>query len=115
MNQKIEHFYFDRAEPLRSCLLAIRDVTLAFDEQITEGIKYGLPFFLYKNKNFAYIWFDKKTGQPYIGITKGSKIDHPLLFAGSRNTIKVIPIEPEKDLPIDEIYEIYGLAKALFD
>lgn len=114
MQEKLENFYFKREEPLRSCILAIRDMVLAYDDHISEGIKYGLPFFLYKGKNFAYIWFDKKTGDPYIGITKGSKIDHPILFAGDRNTIKIIPINPTEDIPLEALYEVFDLAKEHF-
>ena len=112
--EKLEHFYFDREEPHKSCVLAIRDLVLSYDPEIIEGVKYGLPFFLYKGKNFAYIWFDKKTKDPYLGITKGSKIDHPILFAGDRNTIKIIPIPVNKDIPVKEMYEVFDLAKEHF-
>ncbi|MCG8576013.1 MAG: DUF1801 domain-containing protein [Flavobacteriales bacterium] len=114
MDAKIEHFYFDKEEPIKSCILALRDLILESDELISEGIKYNQPFFLYKNKNFAYIWFEKKSGDPYLGITKGAKIDHPILVKGNRNTIKIIPINPKKDLPIKEITEVFELAKDFF-
>ncbi|MBN4077547.1 DUF1801 domain-containing protein [bacterium AH-315-C20] len=114
IQEKIEHFYFDIDESIKSCILAIRDIILDSDSNISEGVKYGLPFFFYKGKNFAYIWFDKKSGHPYIRITKGSKIDHPILYAGDRNTIKVIPIDPESDIPVKQMYEVFELAKTFF-
>ena len=33
----------------------------------------------YQQKMFCYLWTDKKTHEPYIGIVEGNKIDHPLL------------------------------------
>lgn len=111
MQEKIEHFYFDREEPHKSCVLTLRDIILDSDENMSEALKYGSPFFLYKGKNFCYCWFDKKSGNPYIGIMKGSKIDHPILYAGDRNTVKIIEIDPEADIPVKDILEVLELAR----
>lgn len=95
-------------------MLALRDLILEHHPDISEGIKYGSPFFLFRNKNLCYIWFDKKTSQPYIGFIKGSLIDHPALEAGDRKVIKVLRINPEEDLPFKQIREILDLSILYF-
>jgi len=87
--------------------MALREIILKFDTQVTEHWKYKVPFYYYKGKPFCYLWQDNKTQQPYIGIVKGHLIDHPNLTKGNRKKMKVFMIEPEKDIPIEDIYEVF--------
>lgn len=110
MKEKIEAYYLKQEEPNKSCLLALRDIVLKYDTNISEEWKYGLPSYYFKKKPFCYFWKDKKTHEPYIGIARGFKIEHHSLIQGDRTRIKIIPIPPTEDIPIKIIYEIFDLA-----
>ena len=110
MQEQLDNFYLNQAEPNRSCFLALRDLILTYHQNITPDFKYGLPFFMFKGKMFCYLWQDKKTKQPYISIAAGSKIEHPALFLGDRKRFKLLYIKPEDDIPVETIYEVFDLA-----
>ncbi|WP_139959385.1 DUF1801 domain-containing protein [Flavicella sediminum] len=107
----LDAFYDKLQEPTKSCLLAIRQLLLSYDTDICELKKYGLPFFYYKKKAFCYLWKDKKSQEPYIGIHRGYLIEHPKLIKGTRTRIKIFPIHPEQDIDKDTLFEILDLAK----
>jgi len=69
--------------------------------------------FATKEKCF-YFWFDKKTKHPYIGMVEGKHLDHPKLIAGNRTRMKILPIDPTKDLPIRSIKTILKQALDLY-
>lgn len=102
----LDNFYLQQPEPLQSCYLALRDIILSQNVQITAEWKYGCPFFYYKRKMFCYLWFHKKFQQPYIAIMKGKAINHQLLIAEGRVNIRIMLFDPEKDLPIKSINNI---------
>ena len=62
-----------------------------------------MPFFCYKGKMFCYLWVHKKYDQPYIGIVDGNKIDHPDLLIEKRARMKILLIEPNKNIPQKKI------------
>ena len=103
MNPLIDNFYQSKSDAAKSCLLALRDLILSKDESITEAWKYGMPFFCYKKKMFCYLWTDKKTSQPYLGIVEGSKINHPNLVQEKRARMKIMRFDADDDLPITAI------------
>src|SRR6185312_7271532 len=100
MLKALDHFYEQQEEPTKSCLLALRQYILNTDVELTEAWKYRMPFFCYKEKMFCYLWTDKKTQQPYIGIVDGNKLTHPLLIQDQRTRMKILYIDPKKDLPV---------------
>ncbi len=102
MSEK-DHFYLEKAEPNRSCLLALRHIILSQDDQITETRKYGMPCFCYRNKIFCYLWTDKKTGEPYMLFAEGKHLEHPDLESGGRSRMKILSINPNTDLPLPKI------------
>jgi hypothetical protein len=108
MYQELDSFYLGKAEPEQGCLLALRSIILRQDENVTETRKYGMPCFCYKNKMFCYLWADY---QPYILMVEGKYLDHPELETGKRSRMKVLRIDPGKDLPVQIIEKI--LQKAL--
>ena len=108
--REIDNFYLSKSEPAKSCLLALREIIADFDENISEAWKYRMPVFLFKGKMFCYLWIDKKTSEPYIGIVEGNKINHPDLVRGNRARMKILPIDPNKDIPIKTIYSIFSEA-----
>ncbi len=110
----IDQFYLNQAEPQGSCLQALRDLILRYDEGITEAWKYRMPMFCYQGKMFCYLWLDNKTQQPYLGVVEGKRIDHPLLVAGKRSRMKVLYFDPQADIPVAVLYEILDAAKVFY-
>ncbi|MEQ9592404.1 MAG: DUF1801 domain-containing protein [Cyclobacteriaceae bacterium] len=111
MQNPIDEFYLSKDEPIRSCLIAMREFIKNYDSQITEAWKYRMPFFLYKGKMFCYLWINQKTRQPYVGIVEGKKIDHPSLIQEKRSRMKIMLLDPHDDLPLKALQNIFREAK----
>jgi len=111
MVEQLHNYYLNKEEPNRACLLALRDIILTQDANITEVQKWGMPCFCYKNKMFCCLWTDKKTEEPYILMVEGKYLDHLELEEGNRSRMKVFRVSPNEDLPIRTIEVI--LQKAL--
>jgi len=110
----LDNFYINQEEPLRDCLLALREIILAQDPQVSHQLKYGMPFFSYKNKMFCYLWVHKKYKQPYLGIVEGKRIDHPGLIQEGRSRMKIMLFDPKDDLPLPIIETILQQSLALY-
>ncbi|WP_374951371.1 DUF1801 domain-containing protein [Mucilaginibacter sp.] len=106
MLKEIDNFYSQQPEPVQSCLLALRDIILKQDDEITSTWKYGMPFFCYRGKMFAYLWVHKQLKQPYIGIVEGNRIIHSNLITGKRSRMKIMLLDAGQDLPLDKINDI---------
>jgi hypothetical protein len=111
MLKPADNYFLQQEEPAKSCLLAMRKIILAYDTNIHEAWKYGMPFYCYHGKMFCYLWVHKKYRQPYIGIVEGNKINHPLLIQEKRARMKIMLVDPQKDIPLKTIEGI--LKKAL--
>ena len=109
-----DSFYLEKEEPAKSCLLALRDIILSQDKNVTETKKYGMPCFCFKKKMFCYLWTDKKTNEPYILMVEGRHLSHPMLEAGNRARMKIFRIDPNKDLAIDTITSLLNAALDLY-
>lgn len=114
MNVDLANFYLDKAEPNKSCLLALRDIVLQQDEHITESRKYGMPCFCYKGRAFCYLWSDKKTSGPYLLLVEGNHLHHPDLETGDRKRMKIFRVNPKIDLPISTINDVINQALDLY-
>ncbi len=110
----LEDFYDQLEEPNKSCFLALRSIILKHNSNITEALKWNLPTYYYNGKLLGYLWKDKKTNHPYIGVHKGKLIDHPALELGNRKQIKTFSIDPNKDIEIETLQEILNQAIALY-
>lgn len=113
MNDK-DNFYLDKEEPNKSCLLAMRNIILGYDKDITETRKYGMPCFCYKEKTFCYLWIDKKSHEPYFLMVEAKYLDHPELETGDRSRMKIFRVNPNGDLPITAINSIMNQALDLY-
>lgn len=109
-----DNFYLRQEEPIKSCLLALREIILSQDKDISNAWKYGMPFFCYKGKMFCYLWVHKKFKQPYIGIVEGKRFDHPKLIIEKRSRMKIMLFDPTKDLPVKTIEGILKQAINLY-
>jgi hypothetical protein len=114
MKNEMEDFYLHKEEPVKSCLMALRDIIRKYNKGISETWKYKMPVFCYKGKMFCYLWVDKKTRTPYIGIVEGKKIDHPNLLQQNRSRMKIMFIDPEKDISVKTIYQILNMAVVFY-
>jgi len=114
MPTPLDNFYLQQTEPVKSCLLALRQIILKQDADITTAWKYGMPFFCYKGKMFCYLWVHKKLLQPYIGIVEGKRFDHPGLIIEKRARMKIMLFDADEDLPLETIEEILKLAIDLY-
>lgn len=110
----IDNFYLQQDEPYKSCLLALKEIILSQDAAITNVLKYGMPFFCYQGKMFCYLWVHKKYRQPYIGIVEGKWFDHPSLLIEGRSRMKILLLDPNKDLPVKTIADILQQAINLY-
>lgn len=111
---ELDDFYLQQDEPIKSCLLALRGIILSQDKEVSNTWKYGMPFFCYKGKMFCYLWVHKKYKQPYIGIVEGKRFDHPDLIIENRSRMKIMLLNPTKDLPIQKIETILQQAINLY-
>ena len=100
MLRPIDNWFLQKDEPLKSCLQFLRGYILRQDAGITEAWQYGMPFYCYKGKRVCYLWVHKKYHQPYIGIVEGKKINHPDLITEKRARMKILLLDPAKDIPI---------------
>jgi hypothetical protein len=98
-----DHYYLKHEEPTRGALLAMRDLILMHNENISANWKYGMPFFCYKGKMFCYLWVHKKLKLPYLGIVEGLSVNDPDLIQEGRSRMKILLINPSIDLPINKI------------
>lgn len=114
MLRPIDHWFLQQAEPVKSCLLFLRELILQQDSDITETWKYGMPFYCYKGRMFCYLWMHKKYLQPYLGIVEGRRIDHPGLLQEKRARMKILLIDPEKDLQPKKMQALFKKMLALY-
>ncbi|RLJ80468.1 DUF1801 domain-containing protein [Pedobacter alluvionis] len=114
MMDQLHNFYLNKEEPNKSCLLALRNIILKQDTNITETQKWGMPCFCYKKKMLCYLWTDKKTDEPYLLLVEGKFLDHPELEKGERSRMKIFRINPHIDLPIHTIEIILQQALDLY-
>ena len=103
MLRAIDLYYEGYDEPVRSCLQFLRQHILGMDKRIEEAWKYSMPFFTIGGKMCCYLWYDKKRKQPYIGFVDGKLMDHPDLLQEKRSRMKILLLDPTKDLPMRTI------------
>jgi len=115
MLREIDTFFDNKTEPVKGCLLFLRDYIQKQNPHITEAWKYKMPFYCYKGKMFCYLWVHKKNGLPYLGIVNGNKIDHPNLIIENRSRMKILLIDPTQDLPIETINAILKTAIGFYN
>ena len=53
MLRDFDRFYLQKEEPVKSCLIALREIILKQDREITVPWKYGMPFSVIKEKCFV--------------------------------------------------------------
>ena len=108
-------FYAKLAEPNAGCLTALRFVILKHNQNISETIKYGMPFFTYKQKMLCYFWIDTKNLLPYIGFMEGCHMNFDWLEAGDRARIRIMYFDPYEDIPLKKVKQTLNASIILLD
>lgn len=111
---ELEQFYENQPPELREVYLALRQIILKQDENITPEWKYKLPFFYYKGKMLCYLWFHKSFKMPYISIMDANLLRDERLLMEDRKRAGILLINPKEDLQIDLIEEILQNTLELF-
>ncbi len=93
----------------------MRQMILAIDPGMTFAWRYGMPFFYYRQKMFCYLWIHKKYRQPYLGIVEGTSSHHPSLIREKRSRMKIMLIDPKKDLPVRTIRRVLRESMSFYD
>ena len=114
MLRPIDHYFMEKEEPDKSCLDYLRNYIVNFDEGISEEWKYSMPMYYYRGKMFCYLWIHKKLHLPYIGIVEGRRINHPDLVMEKRARMKILLIDPKKNIPVGKINSILKQALKLY-
>ncbi|RUT72059.1 DUF1801 domain-containing protein [Flavobacterium cupreum] len=109
--KETDDFYEKQEQPFKEVLLSLKEIILRQDKDITNVLKYGMPFFCYKGKMFCYLWIHKKLQQPYIGIVEGKYFEESFLIQEGRSRMKIMMLDFSEDLPLETIEII--LQKAL--
>ena len=109
--KELDNFCLQQDEPIKGCLLALKQIILSQDKEVSNTWKYGMPFFCYKGKMFCYLWYHKAHKLPYIGVVEGMRFDEPFLIQEKRSRMKIMLLDPTEDLPIDTIENV--LQKAI--
>ncbi|WP_418262342.1 DUF1801 domain-containing protein [Flavobacterium faecale] len=110
----LDEFYQRQEEPLKGIYLALRDIILKQDDNITHSLKYGCPFFSYKGKMFCYLWFHKKYKQPYISLVEGKLFEELFLLQEKRARMKIMLLDMDEDLPIEQIEAVIQKAISFY-
>ena len=114
MLRDIDNYFLQHDEQINSCLQALRTYILAKDRNLTEAWRYSMPMYYYKRKMCCYVWIHKKLKLPYVGIVEGSRVNHPDLLAEKRSRMKIILIDPAKDIPLKKLNDIFKQMLALY-
>ncbi|MFY0605922.1 MAG: DUF1801 domain-containing protein [Cyclobacteriaceae bacterium] len=110
----LDQYFEEKDEPMKGCLLAIKDCMLRYDERIKMSWKWRTPFFSYGDKMLAYLTIHKKTNLPYLGFWNRKNITHPALKSEGRKVVKVYYLDPEEDIDVDTLHEILSEVVSLY-
>jgi len=113
--REIDNYFEKQKEPAKGCLIALRVLIMQSNRHMTEAWKYGMPCFCYHGKMMYYLWTDKKTSNPYVLFVEGKKIEHPLLEKGNRSRMKIFNINPNLDLPLEDLTYLMAASEMVFN
>jgi hypothetical protein len=113
MTTELQNYYYKQPEPIQGCLLALRDIILDIDKQISHRRKYQIPFFYYKEKSLGFLWVVRK--KIMVGfVTDKSVLTHE---PGHRhkNKMETMLLAPDEDIPVKIITNKFIQLIELYD
>ncbi|WP_316802870.1 DUF1801 domain-containing protein [Pedobacter nototheniae] len=105
MLNPLDQYFEQKDTPVKLALQYLRALLTSYAD-ITEHLKYGMPFYYYKGKMFCYLWIHKKYLQPYIGLVDGHKMKRKDLLQEKRARMKILLINPHKDIQKEQILAV---------
>lgn len=95
--------YYEKQEAMiRECLLALKDIILSVDDNITHVRKYQIPFFCYKEFNLGFLWVYRK--KIIVGFIEDKKtFCQPMAGKRRDRVMMTMEINPLEDIPINII------------
>ncbi len=115
MLRPIDQWYANQPGTARTTLEFLRGHILQLNPHISEAWKYGMPFFCFRGKMCCYLWIHKKERLPYIGFVEGNRLHDPALKQEKRARMKILLIDPDKDLPMKKIDQLLHEMLALYE
>ncbi len=113
---KLDDFFASQEEPAKTCLDALRLIILNIDKEfVTEKWYYRLPCFFYKGQIFCYLFVDKKKQLPYIAMYPGKRLNHTSLEDAGKTQSKILFVDPNEDIDIKLINDVFAEALSWFD
>jgi hypothetical protein len=112
--KQLDDFYLKQEEPIKGIFLSLKEIILNQDKDITNVLKYGMPFFCYKGKMFCYLWIHKKYKKPYIGVVEGKHFGETFLLQEARSRMKIMLFDASEDLPLEQIEKVVHKALNLY-
>ena len=112
MLNPLENYFLSKPEPHKSAMLFLRQWLI--EQGLEEHYKYTTAFYTFRSQAFCYMSVRAKDSKLYLGFVEGHLLKHPLLQKEGRKQIKVLYLDPEKDLPIKTLKEIVKMAKQLY-
>ncbi|NEW84700.1 MAG: DUF1801 domain-containing protein [Mariniphaga sp.] len=116
MNAELENYYLKQNEPIRECLLALKQIIMGVSDQITHERKFQIPFFSYKGKKLGFLWMNRK--KLILGFVTDKSILTPEDGIRLKDQLEMIQINPNADLPkelivakLQEIIRMYEAFK----
>jgi len=113
MSQELENYYLRQPEPIQGCLLALRNVILGVDKQITQERKYQIPFFYFKGKKLCFLWVNKK--KLLMGFIVDKNIYPVVAGVKRKDDFETLQIDPNLDLPVETIIANLRLRMKLYE
>lgn len=101
MESLLDNYYMKQPEPIRSCLLALKDIILGLDPDITQQRKFQIPFFYYKDKKLCFLWVKNK--KPLIGFVEDKNIYPKKEGLKRKDKMETLYLDPNADIPIKMI------------
>lgn len=110
MQERVDNYFMTIEDPYGSCLLFLRDYILKYSEKISEQRKNNTPFYYYEGKWLAFLSYDPKTKIIYLSFVNGYQMHHPKLMSEGRKKMKILYIDPFKDIDIKCLNEVLKMA-----
>jgi hypothetical protein len=97
--QNVEQFIYNQPVDRQNLFILLREIVLGTDPEIVESLGWGIPKYTLHSM-LGYLSFDQKTGEVYIGLNAGLKLNDPggILELGNRTMICIVRFKDEAEL-----------------